>query len=144
MNYPGECVHLPWGVFLNTLGVLETLSQVRVSSKAVRKKTKKNMERKRRRGFRATFLFTFSRQPQAKHLLLRRFLDDRGPKLVSKVSGSCEAIQQKSKKHHARAPSRAKSDDSLGKNHGFGIIQRILGIQRIPRRRWQQLPRRPP
>ena len=105
-------------------------------------KSPKNIERERRRGFRATFFGFFSGMPHAKHLLSRRFLDGRGPKLVSKVSDSYDAIQQNSKKHHARAPSsRAKSDDPLSKNSRFGIIQRIPGI---PRKRRQPLQRRPP
>ncbi len=47
----------------------------------------------------------------------------------------------KVKKHHARAPSRAKSDDPLSKNSDFGTRP---GIPRIPRKRRQQLRRRPP
>ena len=47
-------------------------------------------------------------------------MDGHGPKLVSKVSDSYDAVQQNSKKHHARAPSRAKSDDPLSKNNDFG------------------------
>ena len=82
------------------------------------KKSEKHRARTPERFSRDVFL-TFSGTPHAKHLLLRRFLDGRGPKLVSKVSDSYEAVQQKSKKHHARAPSRAKSDDPLSKNNDF-------------------------
>ena len=106
-------------------------------------KTPKNIERERRRGFRATFLLTFSGTTHAKHLLSKRFLGGHGPKLVSKVSDSYEAVQQRSKKHHARALSRAKGDDPLIKNCRFGIIPRIKRIQRIPQKRRQQLRRRP-
>ena len=89
----------------------------------------KNIERERRRGFRATFFLTFSGTPYAKHLLSKRVLDGHGPKLVSKVSDSYDAVQQNSKKPHASAPSRAKSDDPLTKNNDFGTL---LRIPRIP------------
>ena len=88
--------------------------------------------------------FDFSGQPHAKHLLLKQLLAGRGPKLVSKVSDSFEAVRKKSKKHGASAPSRAKSDDPLSKNSDFGTSPRIPRIPRIPRKRWQQLRRRPP
>ncbi len=122
------------------------VSEVGVSHEAVRKKSEKHRARTPERFSRDVFL-TFSGTPHAKHLLLRRFLDGRGPKLVSKVSDSYEAVQQRSKKHHARAPSRAKSDDPLSKNSDFGTrqgIPRIPGIPGNPRKRWQQLRRRPP
>ena len=120
-------------------------STVCVLGEAVPKKSAKHRARTPERFSRDVFL-TFSGTPHAKHLLSRRFLDGRGPKLVSKVSDSYEAVQQKSKKHHARAPSRAKSDDPLSKNNDFATRPRIPGIQRIqriPRKRWQQLWRRP-
>ena len=110
------------------------------------KKSEKHRARTPERFSRDVFL-TFSGTPHAKHLLSRRFVDGQGPKLVSKVSDSYEAVQQRSKKHHARAPSGAKSDDLLSKNNYFGTrsgIQRIQRIQRIPRKRWQQLRRQPP
>ena len=70
-------------------------------------------------------------------------LDGRGPKLVSKVSDSYDAVQQRSTKHHARAPSRAQSDDPLSKNSDFATRQRIPRIHQIPWKRWQLLRRRP-
>ena len=108
----------------------------RLSEKSPEKHRARTPER-----FSRDVFLTFSGTPHAKHLLSRRILDGRAPKLVSKVSDSYEAVQQKSKKHHARAPSRAKSDDPLSKNNDFGTRQRI---HRIPPKRWQQLWRRPP
>ena len=105
-------------------------------------KGSKNIERERRRGFRATFLLTFSGTPHAKHLLSRRFLDGRGPKLVSKVSDSYEAVLKKTKKRNAVAPYPAKSDDPLSKMLDLELCRGSTGIhqiQQIPRKWWQQL-----
>ena len=112
----------------------QMLSKVSVLGEAVRKKSEKHRARTPERFSRDVFL-TFSGTPHAKHLLSRRFLDGRGPKLVSKVSDSYEAVQQKSKKHHARAPSRAKSDDPLTKINAFGTRHRIPQIYQILRNR---------
>ena len=119
------------------------LSKVSVLGEAVRKKSEKHRARTPERFSRDVFL-TFSGTPHAKHLLSRRILDGRTPKLVSKVSDSYEAVQQRSKKHHARAPPRAKSDDPLSKNNDFGTRPGIPRIPGNPRKRWQQLRRRPP
>ena len=102
----------------------QMLSKVGVSHEAAWKKSEKHRARTPERFSRDVFL-TFSGTPHAKHLLSRRFLDGRGPKLVSKVSDSYDAVQQNSKKHHARAPSRAKSDDPLSKNNDFATLPRI-------------------
>ena len=115
----------------------QMLSKVCVLGETVRKKSEKYRAITPERFSRDVFL-TFSETPHAKHLLLRRFLDGRGPKLVSKVSDSYEAVQQKSKKHHARAPSRAKSDDPLSKNNDFGTLPRIPVIPVIPAKRSQK------
>ena len=47
--------------------------------------------------FSRDIFLTVSGTPHAKHLLSRRFLDGRGPKLVSKVSDLYDAVQQNSK-----------------------------------------------
>ena len=101
-------------------------------------KSPKNIERERRRGFRATFFCLFLGRLSRNIYFRDDFLDGRGPKLVSKVSDSYDAVQQRSKKHHARAPPRAKSDDPLSKNNDFGTRSPF------PRKWWQQLRRRPP
>ena len=105
-----------------------------------KKSPKKHRARTPERFLRDAFL-TFSGTPHAKHLLPRRFLDGRGPKLVSKVSDPYDAVQQSSKKHHARAPPRAKSDDPHSKNNDFGTLP-VIPV--IPRKWWHPLRLGPP
>ena len=69
----------------------QMLSTVSVLGKAVRKKSEKHRASTPERFSRDVFL-TFSGLPHANHLLLRRFVDGRGPKLVSKVSDSYQAV----------------------------------------------------
>ena len=75
----------------------QMLSKAGVSHEAVRKKNEKHRARTPERFSRDVFL-TFSGTPHAKHLLLRRFLDGRGPKLVSKVKRFMRGSPTKVKK----------------------------------------------
>ena len=94
-NYPRECVQLPWGGIFKYLRIVGNLIKSKCFARCYLKQVRKTSCR---RGFRTMFFFTFSGTPHAKHLLSRRCLDGRGPKLVSKVSDSYDAVQQKSKK----------------------------------------------
>ena len=89
-------------------------------------KDPKNIERERGEVFAQSF-FDFFWDASHETPAFETILDGRGPKLVSKVSDSYDAVQQKSKKHHARAPPRAKSDDPLSKNKDFGTRPGIAG-----------------
>ena len=106
-------------------------------------KSPKNIERERRRGCRATF-FDFSwdasRETPTFEMTVGRSWSENC--LKSKRSVRCCPTKLK-KKHNARAPPRAKSDDPLSKNSDFATRPRIHRIQRIPRKRCQQLRRRP-
>ena len=61
-NYPGEYVQLPWGVFSTTFGsiciypgILGNIVKSKCFARGRLKQNTKNIERERRRGFRATF-----------------------------------------------------------------------------------------
>ena len=102
-------------------GIFENVFKSKCFARGRLKKVRKTLSENAGEVFARRFFDFFWAAPRE----TPRCLDGRGPKFVSKVSDSYEAIQQKSKKHDARAPSRAKSDEPLNKNNDFGTRQRI-------------------
>ena len=100
------------------------LSKVSVLGKAVRKKSEKHRARTPERFSRDVF-FDFFWDASRETLTLETTFGQQPSEIMSKVSDLHEAVRRKSKKHHARAPSRAKSDDLLSKNNDFGTLPRI-------------------